>query len=146
MKNEQRGISKVAIVAIVVIVIVVVAVVAILQMKPTSPEEGPPRPGEWTASTGTSKFSFGFTVDDTSTNIPIISCSYHRSTYSMTFSTPWPITDGQFTIEWPEVPTNSDIVIQGSFDETGTHASGTWEISVQGTDDRQTGTWEASAP
>ena len=59
---------------------------------------------------------------------------------------PYPITDGQFTLDWSSTTFGMDTVIQGSFDETGTHASGTWEISVQGTDDRQTGTWEASAP
>lgn len=159
MKNEQGGISKVAIVAIVVIIIVVVAVVAVvavLLLKPTA-EEVTPRPGEWTASTGTSNFIFAFTVSPDSTSIIIVNYEYIEFTCgsvtvsgeaSVESTPPWPITGGQFTIDWSEsmhpMPDWS-IVIQGSFDETGTHASGTWEINAEGTD-RQTGTWEASAP
>ncbi len=61
-----------------------------------------------------------------------------------------PITGGQFTIETEEeglgaVRYTWDIVIQGKFDETGRHASGTWEVSSDGTTCHE-GTWEASAP
>jgi len=37
------------------------------------------------------------------------------------------------------------LTVRGRFDETATHASGTWEISADGTT-CQEGTWEASAP
>lgn len=168
MRNEQGGIAKVAIVAIAVIVIVVVAVVVVLQMKPTAEEpastptaeptstpteEVPPKPGEWTASTGNSKFTFAFTVNPDSTGITIVDYTFTEFTCgsvttsggaSVEGSLPWPITDGQFTIEWSEYTSDWNVVIEGSFDETGTHASGTWEISAG--EDRQTGTWEASAP
>jgi len=49
-----------------------------------------------------------------------------------------PITDGQFTIDW-----STGLVIQGQFDETGTHASGTWEVSSKGTTCLVV-TWQAS--
>jgi len=66
-------------------------------------------------------------------------------------STPWPITGGHFTIDFvdwmmrPGEGPSVGMVIQGEFDETGTRASGTWEISSDGTPCRE-GTWEASAP
>jgi len=64
-------------------------------------------------------------------------------------STPWPITGGQFTIDLVDLmmaaPFDLGMVIEGKFDETGTQASGTWEISSDGTT-CQEGAWEASAP
>jgi len=115
-----------------------------------------PKPGEWVASTGCSEFTFTFTVSPDGTSIPETSYSlfqlecgpYIHTAPHLTaeHSPPWPITGGQFTIDFVEsFQTMSDwhIVIQGSFDETGTHASGTWEISAEGTT-CQTGTWESS--
>ena len=58
----------------------------------------------------------------------------------------WPITGSQFTIdlvEMIEYGPDWDIGIEGRFDETGTHASGTWEISSAGTT-CQASTWESS--
>ena len=57
----------------------------------------------------------------------------------------WPITGSQFTVDLDvriQYGPDWDLVIEGSFDETGTHASGTWEVSVEGTT-CQAGTWEA---
>jgi hypothetical protein len=60
-----------------------------------------------------------------------------------------PITGGQFAIEDFTVARpygeRWSLTVWGRFDETGTHASGTWEISSEGTT-CQEGTWEASAP
>ncbi|HEY54837.1 MAG TPA: hypothetical protein G4N91_00955 [Dehalococcoidia bacterium] len=58
-----------------------------------------------------------------------------------------PITGGQFTIDLvvaPQYGPDWDIVIEGGFDETGTHASGTWEISAAGIPCKS-GTWEGVA-
>ena len=173
MKNEQGGISKVVIVAIVVIVIAVVSVVAVIQMKPTEetsptsaeeptseeptppPEVALPRSGEWTASTGNIGFTFSFTVSPERTSIARVSYElvgfrYGSNTasgrYAITPYPRWNITDGQFTAGGTNLyHPNLHIVIQGSFDETATHASGTWEISTEETESH-TGTWEASAP
>ncbi len=121
-------------------------------------EEEAPKPNEWTASTGSSQFTFTFTVSPDSTGITEIYYSFFAfecAGWVMTItpstvekSPPYPITGGQFTIEISRSPQygqglDLDIVIQGSFDETGTHASGTWEISVEGTT-CPAGTWEAS--
>ena len=130
---------------------------------PSSPPEAPtttapPKPGEWTASTGTSEFTFTFNVSSDSTSIE----EFH---YELAVSAGvlkglvvprLPIIGGQFTFDtetwapwrpWtgPGLETAWDMVIQGEFDETGRHASGTWEISADGTT-CQAGTWEASAP
>jgi len=60
-----------------------------------------------------------------------------------------PITGGQFTVDWSNVAGTAfptvfqDTVIQGQFNETGRQASGTWEISSEGTTCAE-GIWEAS--
>ena len=123
---------------------------------PGEEEEVAPRPGEWTASTGCSEFTFTFTVSPDGTSIPETSYSlfqlecgsYIHTAPHLTaeHSPPWPITGGQFTIDFVEsfqAMSDWHIVIQGSFDETGTHASGSWEISADGTT-CQAGTWESS--
>ncbi|MBA7714236.1 hypothetical protein ES703_123253 [subsurface metagenome] len=119
-----------------------------------------PKPGEWTASTGCSEFTFTFTVSPDSKGIPEYSIDFTELTcpgtnalyttttggWGATVEPMLPITGGQFSIETKEYfkyGPDWDIVIQGKFDETGTHASGTWEISVEGTT-CQAGTWESS--
>ncbi|MBA7650881.1 hypothetical protein ES703_58695 [subsurface metagenome] len=126
---------------------------------PPPPAPALPKPGEWNAATGATEFEFtSFTVSPDSTGIPEMSYSFREFKCGPTTVTapgatikrspPWPITGGQFTIDWVErmeYGPDWDIVIQGKFDETGTQASGTWEISAEGTI-CQEGTWEASAP
>lgn len=103
----------------------------------------PPTPGEWTASTDFGEL--GFTVNSSSTGITKVSfnfaefeCGGAQMSGGVSAENPslWPITDGQFTIDASMA--FGDVVIEGEFDETGTHASGTWEINVC------SGTWEAS--
>ena len=130
---------------------------------PTSTPPAPalPTPGEWSASTGCREFTFTFTVNPDGTGIP--EYSYQFTGFECEFkggrtqvssgvmaeiSPPRPITGGQFTLDWVErieYGPDWDAVIQGKFDETGTQASGTWEINAEGTV-CQEGTWEASAP
>ena len=126
---------------------------------PPPPAPALPKPGEWNAATGATEFEFtSFTVSPDSTGIPEMSYSFREFKCGPTTVTapgatikrspPWPITGGQFTIDWVErmeYGPDWDIVIQGKFDETGTQASGTWEISAEGTI-CQEGAWEASAP
>ena len=122
-----------------------------------APTPALPKPGEWVASTGCSEFTFYLTVSPDGTSIPETSYSlfqlecgsYIHTAPHLTaeHSPPWPITGGQFTIDFVEsFQTMSDwhIVIQGSFNETGTNSSGTWEISADGTT-CQAGTWESSS-
>ena len=121
-------------------------------------EEGaapvPPKSGEWTAITGSWQFAFTFTVSPDSTGIPEYSVNFRAfkcggvqtsGGWSATVEPMLPITGGQFTIETVEYHTYGpdwDIVIQGRFDETGRHASGTWEISAEGIT-CQSGAWRS---
>ena len=132
------------------------------EQPPEAPAPALPKSGEWNAATGASEFTFTFTVSPDSTGIPKYSVDFTELTcpgtnalyttltggWEATVEPMLPITDGQFTIEFAEYMEHGadwDIVIQGEFDQTGRHASGTWEISVEGTT-CQEGTWEASAP
>lgn len=129
-----------------------------------APPPALPKSGEWTASTGSSQFAFTFTVSPDSTGITeicyslaafecagwVVRVTPRTVTPSTVKSPPWTITGGQFTIDFvdwlakfPEPGTSVGMVIKGKFDETGTHASGTWEISFKGTT-CPAGTWEAS--
>lgn len=125
----------------------------------------PPTPGNWTAS---AEFEMAFTVNPTSTGITKITYDSTSSDwkcgsvsvyigitfYAGTFESgkltdeSWPISDNKFTItrEFPIGPTRhplKTITIRGKFDETGTHASGTWE-AVSSLGETCSGTWEAS--
>ena len=109
-----------------------------------------PMSGEWNASV-----EFGelvFTVNNSSTGISEISYNFSSWTCGPTLRSGemgfghiphWPITRGQFTIETDlggalyEVP----MTICGKFDETGKHASGTWEAVSYGT--TCSGAWDA---
>ena len=110
-------------------------------------EEGgttaPPTPGEWTASTEFGEL--GLTVNPDSTGIAKVSfdfadfeCGGSQVSGGVSVENPslWSITDGRFTVD-ASIPLG-EAVIDGEFDETGTHASGTWEINGC------SGTWEAS--
>jgi hypothetical protein len=125
----------------------------------STPPVALPKPGEWTASTGASEFTFTFTVGPDSTDIPKYSIRFTEfKCGGVQVSGGWeatvlpkpPITDGQFTIETEERGFGTtaytwDIVVQGEFDRKATQASGTWEIASEGTT-CQEGAWEASAP
>jgi len=117
-----------------------------------------PKPGEWTiSSTDSSQFVLsGFTVNADGTGITEIyyqfkecECMGVRLSSGMVKSERepmWPITGSQFTIDLVErikYGPDWDIVIEGRFDETGTHACGTWEISSEGAT-CQAGTWKSS--
>lgn len=102
-----------------------------------------PIPGEWTSSTEFGELEF--TVNPNSTGIAEVSfnfvnfeCDGSQASGGVSVENPslWSINDGQFTIEVSIMV--GDVVIDGEFDETGNHASGTWEIRGC------SGTWEAS--
>ncbi len=106
---------------------------------------GPPEPGDWTSSTEFGEM--GFTVSSDSTGITKMTFSFvdflcggvqFSGDVTSERDTPWPITDGQFTISVYIYPW--DMVFQGEFDETGKQASGTWEV----TGEDCSGTWESS--
>ncbi len=111
----------------------------------------PPELGEWIAQTGSSWFTFTFSVCRGATGdfgICEIVTSFPEYSLTVTASPKVPISDGQFTYDSTDyVPASmgeKHIVIQGQFDETGTHAFGTWEISSNEGTYQQSGTWEAS--
>jgi len=150
----------------------------------------PPKPGEWTASTGATEFTFTFRVNSDSTGIPNYTyefeefgCGGYRvgKLTSAVAREPIPIhplpSGAEFSfVDDKEVYSGEDedtfsiyrwihiywhIVIEGKFDETGTQASGTWEVSSAGPVHTfssfssppssegtvcQEGTWSASAP
>jgi hypothetical protein len=96
-----------------------------------------------------------FIVNPTSTGITAVDCRFQDFTCGGiqvsggdTFekSPPWPITRGRFTIERLTVAHTTqgplDVTVQGKFDETGRHASGTLEIRLGGTI-LTAGTWDA---
>jgi len=118
----------------------------------TPPAPGLPTPGGWTASTGAGEFTFTFTVSSDGTSIETIHYELTTQAYVQKgIVVPrLPIVGGQFTFDteawasWRMMGEKGwDMVIQGSFDETGTHASGAWEISSAGTV-LTAGIWEAS--
>ena len=104
--------------------------------------------GEWTASTEFGEFVF--TVESGGKYLTKILFRFSEYkcggvTSSGTVSVEkivsgWPISSSRVTVDTYVRPW--DIAIQGKFDETGTHASGTWEISSAGT--ICSGTWESS--
>ena len=125
---------------------------------PAPPTPSLPKPGQWTASTGATEFTFTFTVNPDSTGIAEfyyclteLECDGVWSSAESTVECIQiiPITGGQFAIEDFTVARpygeRWSLTVRGRFDETGTHASGTWEISSDGTT-CQEGTWEASSP
>ena len=125
---------------------------------PAPPTPSLPKPGQWTASTGATEFTFTFTVNPDSTGIAEfyyclteLECDGVWSSAESTVECIQiiPITGGQFAIEDFTVARpygeRWSLTVRGRFDETGTHASGTWEISADGTT-CQEGTWDASAP
>lgn len=118
-----------------------------------------PTPGEWISSSHIGEFRF--TVNPARTQItkyvlliPITivdGIDTSNDIGKFTSEVPesldlWPITRrGKFTIN--SSGNGFDIVVKGSFDKTGTHASGTWKIiSDDDGTTYQSGTWEASAP
>ncbi len=162
--------------------------------EPPTPPTVLPKPGEWTASTGATEFTFTVTVNPDGTGISNYTYEFEefgfcggyrvgKMTGVFTNTPPIPIhplpSGAEFSlVHDKEVYSGEDedplpsiyrwihiywhIVIEGKFDETGTQASGTWEISSaevhtissfspspppssEGTV-CQEGTWEASAP
>jgi len=98
----------------------------------------PPKPGEWSALADFGEFTF--TVNPSGTGITKV--SFHFSEFecgpatlsgevSVENPSLWTIADGQFAANVELMP--DEIVIRGKFDETGSHASGTWEVSASGT-------------
>jgi len=101
---------------------------------------------EWTGSAGFGELSF--VVDSTGTRITEItykwiefSCGPAIRNGTITYTGMWPITNNQFTIEGTIDP-NFEMTLRGSFDQTGTHASGTYEATSYGT--ICPGTWDAA--
>jgi hypothetical protein len=103
--------------------------------------------GPWTGPAGFGEFSF--VVNDTGTIITEItykwiefSCGSVTRNGTITSTGMWPITDNKFTIERTFDP-NFEITLSGTFDQTGTHVSGTYEATSSGT--ICPGTWNASS-
>ena len=98
----------------------------------------PPKPGEWSALADFGEFAF--TVNPSGTGITKISflfsefkCGPATLSGEVSVENPslWTIADGQFTANVDLMP--NEITIRGKFDETGSQASGTWEVNASGT-------------
>jgi len=114
----------------------------------------PSLPSEWNASTDFGEMEFTVNSDGTG----VIEITYIFSnwtcgsatmsgTVKFSKSSGWPITDRQFTIkntfDPPPIGSGSQVMtINGTFDETGAHASGTWEADWYGS--LCSGTWQAA--
>jgi len=155
---------------------------------PSEDESELPQPGEWVASTGSSEFTFTFNVSPDGSGISSYTYEFEefgfcgdyrvgKMTGVYTGAVPiHPLPSGaEFSLVHDiQVYSGQDedpftgmsrmihiywhIFIEGEFDETGTHASGTWRVSSEGKLDfweeaSETGgttcaegSWEASAP
>jgi hypothetical protein len=113
----------------------------------------PSLPSEWNVSTDFGELKFTVNPDGTGvTEITYIFSSWTcgsatmSGTVKFSKSSGWPITDRQFTIkntfDPPPIGSGSQVmVITGTFDETGAHASGTWEADWYGS--ICSGNWQA---
>ena len=114
----------------------------------TVSELGPVVTGEW--HTDTEFGSVDFTVNPQGTAITRFFFSFQDyecgaisgSWTSETTGGDWPIADRQFTFD--SAGTWYEYVFAGAFDETGTQASGTWDVTFYGT--TCSGTWEGAPP
>jgi hypothetical protein len=110
-----------------------------------------PRSGDWKVPTEFGEFVFTVNIDGT--NIPKIVTTFTNwtcggvpkgGTLTTYQDPPWPITDDQFTIEISisPPPGNDVLTINGTFNQAGDEASGTWSAVVSGT--TCPGSWEAT--
>lgn len=120
-----------------------------------SPSEGGGniQPGEWAAATGSSTYSFEFTVNDAATAITwfkVIFSGYRCSNWSrsgsIAFGSTWTISGREISIQKTTQSPSSGATevykVNGTFDETGTQASGTWSLSLENGQCTSSGTWE----
>lgn len=116
--------------------------------------------GTWTGSADFGEINF--IVDSTSTGIKEITVTFHNfacglvslnSKNTFTKNPSWLIDDRQFTIEQiritsglPPLSTESELKIIGTFDNTGTNVSGTYEFieAINGPSMTCSGIWNAS--
>jgi hypothetical protein len=106
-----------------------------------------PRSGDWTVPTEFGQFVFTVNLDGTHITKLVITYSGWTCgsvTKSGTISTqkdpPWPVSDNQFTIGY-SYP-NDEMTINGTFNQAGDEASGTWIAVMSGTN--CSGDWEAT--
>jgi hypothetical protein len=132
--------------------------------QPTSPPQtsstGTPVPGQWQAD-GNELGPFEFTVSSDSSTITGV--SFHidnmkcgtsgNVSVSAPISGSWDVSNGQMKLSAKLSPTVPNIVpnpvpsanatIVGTFDQTGKHATGTWELALPG--NACSGTWTGNS-
>ncbi|MCG6955100.1 MAG: hypothetical protein LJF04_03835 [Gemmatimonadetes bacterium] len=112
--------------------------------------------GVWAASTGSSTYTFEFTVASDGTGITYLKAifsGYHCSNWSRSGSigmgSSWSISGRSFSINRSFQPdpldssTKETYKVSGTFDADGVHASGTWSLSLAGGQCTSSGTWTA---
>ncbi|MGB2697737.1 MAG: hypothetical protein WBD28_07750, partial [Candidatus Zixiibacteriota bacterium] len=106
-----------------------------------------PRSGDWKVPTEFGEFVFTVNVDGTQitklvTTYADWQCGGVTKSGTVTTQTepPWPISDDQFTIGY-SYP-NDEMTINGTFNEAGDEASGTWSAVIYGT--TCSGDWEVT--
>ena len=114
-------------------------------------EDGPTLPvaGEWGGISGFGEIELVVTPDSTGIESIVItfndfSCGNTISNGSITFTGSWPISNGEFTadLDWTGTAGDREMNIMGTFDDSGTYVSGTYEADHDGT--ICAGIWEAS--
>jgi hypothetical protein len=103
----------------------------------------PPKPGDWTTTTAFG--SFDFTVDAASTSITQIKLNFSNwhgisGSVIVSQSPPWSITNRSFKSEF-SIAGNQQWTIEGTFEQSGDKASGTWKVIISG--QTESGTWQA---
>jgi hypothetical protein len=108
-----------------------------------------PTPGDWTAST-----AFGtlvFTVNSASTHLTSVGLTFNGwrgRSGRVTVSTDngWPIASRSFSVSfgvWSFNAPDDEWTIEGNFENSGTGASGSWQVRLGGTT-QESGTWKAT--
>ena len=114
-------------------------------------QDGPTLPvaGEWGGISGFGEIELVVTPDSTGIeSIGIIfddfRCGNIITNGSITFTGSWAISNGQFTadLDWTTTAGDREMNIMGTFDDSGTYVSGTYEADYDGT--ICAGIWEAS--
>jgi hypothetical protein len=111
-----------------------------------SPPSCSPTPGTWTGPADFGEIEFVVTQDGTEIEqIEIVfidfTCGITTVNGSITITSTWPITNGQFTADLT-LGGGNEMTIQGTFDGNCTNVTGTYEADFDGTICQ--GTWDAS--
>jgi hypothetical protein len=108
----------------------------------------PPVAGDWSGTSGFGEIELVVSPDSTAIETIVIryidfTCGNVTSNGSITITSSWPISSGQFSADLNlDIAENRTMKITGTFDDSGTYVSGTYEADYDGI--LCDGTWDAS--